>query len=77
MLFISLHQVASFRIIFCQHPASPPYVLHGCATVVLRFLLLVQCTILTYNRQNFEKLLVVDDNFATFVSFITDISWRN
>ena len=77
MLFISLHQVASFRIISCHHPASPPYVLHGFPTVVLRFLLLVQCTILTYNRQNFEKLLVVDDNFATFVSFITDKSWRN
>ena len=77
MLFISLHQVASFRIILCQSPASPPDVFHGFPTVVLRFLLLVQCTILTYNRQNFEKLLVVDDNFATFVSFITDKSWRN
>ena len=66
-----------FRIIFCHFPSCTSYVLHGFPTVVLRFLLQVQCTILTYNRQNFEKLLVVDDNFATFVSFITDKSWRN
>ena len=45
---------------------------HGFPTAVSRSLLLIQCAILTYNRQNFEKLLVVDDNFTTFVSFITD-----
>ena len=50
---------------------------HGFPTAVSRSLLLIQCAILTYNRQNFEKLLVVGENFTAFVSFITDRLWRN